>query len=159
MTRDMENGARSLELESRNFESFCQAVSTCAKADGVVQLVGCMGVYIESVNAAATAVGTIWDLLNEKPFITTVVGGTIATIVGIRGEKTIWPPPAEECSTQQTDKDAFSSAIHAALAANPGASSISVDVTGPEFSYTASITVVPENNDPPTPKVGECFNA
>lgn len=151
-------GSRNLELEARNFESFCQAVSTCFKDDGPVQLVGCMGVYIEAVSAAASAAGSIWDLITDKSFITTVSGGTIATIAGIRGEKTVWPPPAAECSTKDTDKDAFASAIQAALAVHPGATSITTQVTGPEFSYTVTINVH-QNEDPPEPVLGQCFSA
>lgn len=158
MSHNLRNGARSLELESRNFKDTCQAIAACATGYEDIQLAGVLGVVVEAINAAAIAVGTIWDLLNNKPFLTTVVGGTVATIVGIRGEKLLWPPPAEQCSTAGTDKDTFSSSISQGLSSHPDASSISVDVTGPEFAYTATMTAT-TGTSPPAPVVGQCFTA
>lgn len=152
----MKYGARSLELEARNLKSTCQAVVACATGYEDIELAGVLSGVIEAIDFAASSVGTIWDLLNEKPFLTTVVGGTVATIVGIKGEKLIWPPPAAECSTSNSDKDTLSSSVSGGLSSNPTASSISVDVTGPQFSYTATMTAT-TGTTPPAPMVGQCW--
>lgn len=154
----MRHGARSLELQSRDLKSTCQAIAACATGFEDIELAGVLGATIDAIDLAAGAVGTIWDLLNEKPFLTTVFGGTVATVVGIKMEKTIWPPPAAECSSAGTDKDLLSSSISNGLSTSPGASSISVDIAGPETSWTATMSVT-TSTEPPVTKLGQCFSA
>ncbi|KAF5011281.1 hypothetical protein FDECE_2581 [Fusarium decemcellulare] len=156
LDQSMRHDARSLELQSRNLRTTCQAIAACATGYEDIELAGVLDATINAIEAAAGAVGTIWDLLNEKPFLTTIFGGTTATVVGIKLEKSLWPPPAAECSTASTDKDLLSSAISTGLSANPGASSISVDVNGPETGWTATMSVT-KSPDPPVTMVGQCF--
>lgn len=154
----MKHGTRSLELEARNLKSTCQAIAACATGYEDIELAGVLAAVIESIDYAASGVGTIWDVLNTKPLLTTVVGGTVATVAGIHLEKVIWPPPTEQCSTANTEKDTLSSSVSGALSSDPTASSVSVTTTGPDFTYTVTMTAT-TSADPPTPVVGQCFTA
>lgn len=159
-TRNSDLFSRDLELESRNFESFCQSVATCANGDGVVQLVGCMGIYIEAMGTVAGGASTLWEAIGGKTTVVSISAGIIATTVGIKTEKSLWPPEqGGECSTSDNGLDAFSGAVSAALKHNPTATSINIEVSGPEFSYSAAIAAAPREGPTPTPVVGQCFSA
>lgn len=150
-------GTRSLEVQSRGLKETCQAIASCATGVEDTELSGFFGAAIDAIDLAGQAVGGIWYLLNEKPFITTVLGGTIATVAGIQIQGTIWPPAPAVCSTEGTDKDLLYSAISSGVSANPGASSVSVNVGGPSTGWTATMSATKEET-PPVTSVGVCWS-
>lgn len=154
----MKHGTRSLELEARNLRSTCEAIAACATGFEEIELSGVLGAVLDSIDYAASGAASIFDVINKTPLLTTVVGGTVATVAGIHLEKVIWPPPTEQCSTANTEMDTLSSSISGALSSNPTASSVSVTTTGPDFSYKVTMTAT-TSADPPTPVVGQCFTA
>lgn len=149
---------RDLVLESRNLQSFCQATTDCVKGDGLVQLVGCMGAFVEAAAFANTAGTSLWDFF-QQPFIATVSGATVAGIAVNKATSSAPDPVPAECSTSNSDKDALLSALSAAVARDPDAYSVAFDVSGPTTYYTVTVTAVPEDQTPPTPVVGKCFTA
>lgn len=145
------------DLEDRNLQSFCQSVTDCYKEDGLVQVVGCMGAVLQAADLARQGAQTIWDVL-QKPIIATYVGATCAGITTYKLTVGSTPAPAE-CSTSDDPKDVLYSALAAAVAANPNANEIAVDIVGPTTIYTVTITAAPEGTEPTTPVAGQCFTA
>lgn len=149
---------RSLELESRNLQGFCQATTDCVKEEGLVQLVGCMGAFVEAAGLAKDSAVSIWAFL-QQPFVATVTGATIAGIAVNKATAGAPAPQPAECSTSNDDKDALLSALSVAISRNPTAYSVATDVVGPTTFYTVTVTAVPEDQTPATPVAGQCFTA
>lgn len=148
--------SRSLELETRDWEGFCESVAQCATTPyAEIRLVECVSAFVQAADAAAGAATSLWDFLNNNPFVATVSGAYVA---GVLVDKSTTPASnPSECSSSDVDVDALISALNVALSSKPSASSISTDVLGPTSYYTVTVTATPESRGPTTPVAGRCF--
>lgn len=134
-----------LDLETRNFRQYCQAVSNCATSTGYHRLEGCL----EALSGAMTAVArsrdaarSLWNVLNDTPIVTSCAGSFIGGVLAAKAVESPGKNDPAECSTSRSNKDAdvLLSAMTAGLAHDSGASSVSIEVVGESSHYIITIT-------------------
>lgn len=142
--------SRDLSIEGRDFPQQCKAGWNCVKYGGQWVLLSAYNVWISTAEymADGNPRQDLFDFLNQ-PFIANAAGVAVAGIVsGQVNEAT-----KKECSTSDsgnTQADIIRAAVEAAIAANPQAEEVSVDVTGPSGTVTIKIKAGPPNTTPAT---------
>lgn len=138
-------------------QNFCQATTDCYHETGVLKALACFSAAVEFLDSLKTGTQTIWDVANNKPVVTAITAGTVSIVIANQINLAISPAPQPaECSTSSDPKDALYSALAAAVAANPNANEIAVDVVGPTTFYTVTITAAPTGTSVNTPVPGQC---
>ncbi|KAF9771673.1 hypothetical protein IL306_010681 [Fusarium sp. DS 682] len=133
---------RNLQIEERNIPDTCKLAVNCAKEWSGAFLDGAYNAFFQA--AGYVSGGKIMDFLNQ-PFVANAGGVAVAGIIsGQINEAT-----KKDCSNSGSELDVVTQAVKEALAANPGASSVSVSVTGPAGTWTVDITAKPKGQDPP----------
>lgn len=132
-------------IETRNLESFCQAITECVLENSNVALRTGINAWITIAQYASRENGqALMDFLNA-PFVSAAAGIAIAgTISGQINEAT-----KKECSTSSSEADVISAALNGALAHHPTGEDLTVTVNGPSGSWTITVNAAPEGEKPP----------
>ncbi|OTA52375.1 hypothetical protein K449DRAFT_403015 [Hypoxylon sp. EC38] len=139
------------EFEERNLDSICQAATTCAKVVGTSAVAIGKVAWQGWLNAAEAASrrahqhGLI-DFL-KTPFFANAGGVAIAGVISAHINGQANPKPAE-CSTSKSEADVVGAAIAAAVASNPKANEISVNINGPSGTWAITIAATSANQTP-----------
>ncbi|KAF4463779.1 hypothetical protein FALBO_9401 [Fusarium albosuccineum] len=134
------------DIEERNLRDNCQAVFNCVKYGGQAALLTGINTWITLADYAkgGTVGKDLMDFLNQ-PFVANAAGVAIAGVIsGQINEAT-----KSECSTSGSEADVIGAAVNAALAQNPDAEDVSVQVNGPSGSWTITVNAGKENSNPP----------
>ncbi|KAI1399915.1 hypothetical protein F4819DRAFT_488143 [Hypoxylon fuscum] len=149
-TRDIDlgNNETLAELVDRNLEAQCQLVYNCVKKTGSAAISKGWEIWLKTAEVSAERakkVGLV-DFL-KSPFFANAGGVAIAGIIAahVNGQAN----PAS-CSTSDTDADLVASAISAAVASNPTANVVSVDINGPRGSWNIVVSAAPAGQTPKT---------
>lgn len=132
-------------IETRNLESFCQAITECVVENTNVALRAGVNAWVTVASYASRENGqALMDFLNA-PFVANLVGIAIAgTISGQINEAT-----KKECSTSKSEADVISAVLNQALAHHPTGEDLTVTVNGPSGSWTVTVNAAPEGEKPP----------
>jgi hypothetical protein len=133
------------DIETRNLESFCQAITDCVVENSGVALRAGINAWITIAQyASAENRKALMDFLNQ-PFIANAAGVAIAGIIsGQINEAT-----KKECSTSESEADVISSVVNQALSHHPTGEDVTVTVNGPSGSWTITVNAAPEGQKPP----------
>lgn len=140
---EVQQGSRDLELEARNLRGNCQAVLNCVKYGGQTAILTAWNTWITVAEWAKKDDNDLVSFLNS-PFVASAGGVAVAGIIS--GQ--VNAATAKECSTSNTEADVISAAVHEALSRDPEAGAASIQINGPNGSWTITVGAAPEGQAP-----------
>jgi len=131
------------DLETRNLESFCQAITTCVVDSGSAALRGAINTWITLADYARGNEALMTFL--GSGFVANAAGVAIAGVIsGQINEAT-----KKECSTSSSEADVIGAVLNNALAHNPNGEDVTVRVNGPSGTWEITVNAAPEGQKPP----------
>ncbi|OTA99233.1 hypothetical protein M426DRAFT_257247 [Hypoxylon sp. CI-4A] len=136
------------ELQERNLASQCQLAYTCVKEVGGAAISKGWEVWLKAATEAQRRAGDagLIDFL-KSPFFANAGGVAIAGIISAHVNGQANP---SSCSTSSSEADVVGAAVGAAIASNPQATEISVNVNGPSGTWAITVSAASLGRTPNT---------